>query len=88
MGNGISLYNKHSMTHDCTIGVILTILLLLIISFISHHAGGRGNWNTSGCTLRSYNSTTNVAVCDCDHLTNFACLVVSIYLCYIATWTE
>ena len=45
-----------------------------------HHylsPGGRGNWNTSGCTLRS--STTNAVVCDCDHLTNFACLVVSIY---------
>ena len=38
---------------------------------------GSGNWNTSGCTLRSYNSTTNVAICDCNHLTNFACLVVS-----------
>ena len=40
--------------------------------------GGHGNWSTTGCNLRSYNSTTNVAVCDCNHLTNFACLVVSI----------
>ena len=39
-------------------------------------AGGRGNWNSSGCTT-VYNETSNVATCVCSHLTNFAVLVVS-----------
>ena len=36
-----------------------------------------GDWNTDGCNLTSFNQTTNVASCECDHLTNFALLVVS-----------
>ena len=38
---------------------------------------GNGDWNTDGCNLTSFNQSTNVASCECDHLTNFACLVVS-----------
>ena len=36
-----------------------------------------GSWNTRGCNLLSYNETTNQVICECNHLTNFACLVVS-----------
>ena len=37
---------------------------------------GRGDWSTDGCNLTGYNETTDVVGCECDHLTNFACLVV------------
>ena len=39
--------------------------------------GGNGNWSSYGCSLVSFNSSTNVVKCECNHLTNFACLVVS-----------
>lgn len=45
--------------------------LLLICFYI-------GSWNTNGCSLTSFNETTNEVTCMCDHLTNFACLVVSV----------
>ena len=38
---------------------------------------GNGDWNISGCTLTTFDESTNVVSCECDHLTNFACLVVS-----------
>ena len=38
---------------------------------------GNGDWNASGCILTSFNPSTDVVSCECDHLTNFACLVVS-----------
>ena len=38
---------------------------------------GNGDWNTDGCTLTTFNESTNVVGCQCNHLTNFACLVVS-----------
>ena len=37
---------------------------------------GNGNWSTDGCKLVSYSN--NFVTCHCDHLTNFACLVVSL----------
>lgn len=38
---------------------------------------GNGDWSTDGCNLTTFNNSTNVVGCECDHLTNFACLVVS-----------
>ena len=35
---------------------------------------GRGNWSTDGCTVEAANSSVT---CQCNHLTNFAVLVVS-----------
>ena len=37
-------------------------------------AGGFGDWSTRGCTL--VNETEEEAMCECDHLTNFAILLV------------
>ncbi len=37
--------------------------------------GSRGNWTTSGCKLESDNN--GVITCSCNHLTNFAVLLVS-----------
>lgn len=37
---------------------------------------GSGDWNTKGCSLSTFNQSSNVVGCTCDHLTNFACLVV------------
>ena len=39
-------------------------------------AGGRGNWTNEGCKVMSMNETTGEIVCRCNHLTNFAILVV------------
>ena len=36
--------------------------------------GNFGAWDNSGCDL--VNSTNNYIVCECDHLTNFAILLV------------
>ena len=36
--------------------------------------GGRGNWTTDGCELTGIDD--NVVTCQCNHLTNFAVLVV------------
>ena len=36
--------------------------------------GGRGNWTTDGCELTGIDG--NVVICQCNHLTNFAVLVV------------
>ena len=47
-------------------------MLAYVISLLD----GNGDWNTSGCNLMSFNQSTNVASCECDHLTNFALLVV------------
>ena len=44
--------------------------------FSSLLSDGTGNWSTNGCTMTSYNQTTDVITCECDHLTNFAFLVV------------
>ena len=49
---------------------------IYITDIVFSAAGGRGDWNSSGCTT-VYNETSNVATCVCSHLTNFAVLVVS-----------
>lgn len=41
---------------------------------------GQGNWTTFGCTTRM-ESESGVVVCECNHLTNFAVLVVSSARC-------
>ena len=38
---------------------------------------GQGNWNSDGCMLISFDDSTGIVECQCTHLTNFACLVVS-----------
>ena len=47
------------------------------------YPGGRGDWSTKGCQLVSSCSAKNgeVHVCKCNHLTNFALLVVCICAC-------
>ena len=52
----------------------------IVVAAVSVHiaaVGGNGNWSSYGCSLVSFNSSTNVVKCECNHLTNFACLVVS-----------
>ena len=38
----------------------------------------RGNWTSTGCTLSNVNNESGVFTCACNHLTNFAVLVVSL----------
>ena len=42
----------------------------------AYHSDGQGDWSTDGCNMTEYNQTTDVVGCECNHLTNFACLVV------------
>ena len=41
------------------------------------YADGKGNWSTDGCTTLVDSNDFSQATCHCDHLTNFALLVVS-----------
>ena len=41
------------------------------------HIGGLGNWTTEGCNT-TLDRESGVVVCMCNHLTNFATLVVSV----------
>ena len=45
---------------------------------LSPVSDGRGNWSTFGCNLTSVEEEgeTGIATCSCNHLTNFAILVV------------
>ena len=38
---------------------------------------GAGNWSTEGCRTIIVDSTSDLVMCECNHLTNFGCLVVS-----------
>lgn len=38
--------------------------------------GGRGDWTTEGCTILQ--SLESMVECSCNHLTNFAILVVGV----------
>ena len=39
------------------------------------HTEGKGDWTFAGCT--TYVINMNYVTCVCNHLTNFACLVVN-----------
>ena len=43
---------------------------------------GAGNWSTRGCRTIIIDTKPYQVVCECDHLTNFASLVVSFALMY------
>ena len=48
--------------------------------YSSHCKGGEGNWTQDGCTLAG--EEDGVVSCECNHLTNFGVLVVSMsYTC-------
>lgn len=38
--------------------------------------GGRGNWTSEGCQAVDSEGEGNKVICHCNHLTNFAILVV------------
>ena len=37
---------------------------------------GRGNWTEEGCTVTDINLSEGLITCECDHLTNFAIIMV------------
>ena len=39
-------------------------------------SGGRGNWTSEGCRAVDSEGEGNKVTCHCNHLTNFAILVV------------
>ena len=44
----------------------------------------RGNWTDKGCNLKSFHEDNKTYICECNHLTNFAVLVVSCCCCCFA----
>ena len=39
----------------------------------------RGNWTEEGCRVEEVDDETGLITCECNHLTNFAILVVSLH---------
>ena len=63
---------------------LCAIFVVKSIKFRIHSLlDGNGDWNTDGCTITTFNESTNVVGCQCNHLTNFACLVVSMHSVHI-----
>ena len=58
-------------------GELHEIIIMCIVIICSVLSAGSGDWNSTGCILTAFNESTNMVSCECDHLTNFACLVVS-----------
>ena len=48
------------------------------LMFVSNIIGGIGNWTNRGCTT-IVDSVSGIIQCTCNHLTNFAALVVSMH---------
>ena len=44
---------------------------------LTDHTGERGNWSEAGCDVAEIDEESGLIVCECNHLTNFACLIVS-----------
>ena len=59
--------------------------IFIDVTAMYHPSDGRGDWNTDGCDLSTFNQSNNVVGCACEHLTNFACLVVCDYRIYNMT---
>ena len=61
---------------------IYTIIIVHTMDMIKYvYIGGNGNWSTDGCNTSVFiNDSLSSITCHCDHLTNFACLVVSCIL--------
>ncbi len=63
--------------------VIVHVLLVLQTTYTyfslnpCSYSGPLGNWSDFGCRLRSFNTLNQTVTCECDHLTNFAILLVS-----------
>ena len=49
--------------------------MLLLLFFLSLE--GFGDWSSRGCSVAM--ETEEMVTCECDHLTNFAILMVSSY---------
>ena len=52
----------------------------MCVSWDFNLEGGDGDWSESGCRYDGVNDRGRV-LCECDHLTNFAVLVVSFRKC-------
>ena len=52
---------------------------IILIDFKYAHTGDRGNWTDRGCETEYIPGSCRV-LCKCSHLTNFAALVVSLYI--------
>ncbi len=79
---GAPLYAYISRSNSaCFVGVTVNIIIhILVLNPCSKNicSGPLGNWSDFGCRLRSFNTLNQTVTCECDHLTNFAVLLVSV----------
>ena len=59
------------------------VLLPLQIVF---YLEGRGDWSSRGCVV--VNETADEVTCQCDHLTSFSILLVSLLCTMVPTWDK
>ena len=77
--------------HNCALTVRLCELCKISVSINLCHVtltAGRGNWSAEGCTARSVDNRTGLITCACNHLTNFAILVVSSHGVSVLMWVN
>ena len=51
------------------------VMALYCVALTLHYFLSSGGWSTAGCSLRGIVNDT--IICECNHMTNFAALVVS-----------
>ena len=69
-------FSEYHQSSLCILGFLsCRYYTVFSMQFKLTFAGGRGNWSVRGCTTIVINDS--YVTCICNHLTNFACLVVS-----------
>ena len=51
-------------------------IFIILISPSTCCSDGLGDWSSNGCRLVRDNATEDSVTCECNHLTNFALLLV------------
>ena len=71
------IFYRMPQIFDVFIGILLQQVdnYYYSINFLNF-IDGRGNWSIDGCTTTVDPDTNDIVTCSCNHLTNFACLVV------------
>ena len=70
----LSQYDTTATTKDLLSMKIICTRCLFIVML----SGERGDWSEAGCVVAEIDEESGLVVCKCNHLTNFAVLVVSI----------
>lgn len=77
----VSHGTSQQMVHTYILEIPQYIMYNQLLVLTDH----RGNWTETGCNLTALNEENGTATCSCNHLTNFAVLVVRQILTYLFT---